>query len=58
MGCYAPPLGQEKWLQRFRFIEPAGDRSWPISGGVYFLKAVKRVHGMRVIKPDWNDRRA
>ncbi|HSD60594.1 MAG TPA: methyltransferase domain-containing protein [Burkholderiales bacterium] len=58
VGCYAPPLRQERWLQRFRFMEPAGDRWWPISGGVYFLKAVKRVHGMRVIKPDWNDRRA
>ncbi len=58
VGCYAPPLRQERWLQRLRFMEPAGDRWWPISGGVYFLKAVKRVHGMRVIKPDWNDRRA
>ena len=53
--CYAPPFGQEKWLRRFHFMEAAGDRWWPISGGVYFLQAVKRVHGMRVIKPDWKD---
>jgi len=53
--CYAPPFRQEKWLRRFHFMEAAGDRWWPISGGVYFLQAVKRVHGMRVIKPDWKN---
>ena len=53
--CYAPPFSQEKWLRRFNFMEAAGDRWWPISGGVYFLQAVKRVHGMRVIKPEWKD---
>lgn len=58
IGCYAPPFRQEKWLQRGLFMEAAGDRWWPISGGVYFLRAVKRVHGMRVIKPSWKDRRA
>lgn len=55
MSCYVPPLKQEKWLKRFQFMETAGDRWWPISSGVYFLQAVKRVHGMRVIKPNWND---
>ena len=53
--CYAPPFSQEKWLRRFNFMEFTGDRWWPISGGVYFLQAVKRVHGMRVIKPEWKD---
>ena len=53
--CYAPPFNQEKWLRRFNFMEFTGDRWWPISGGVYFLRAVKRVHGMRVIKPEWKD---
>lgn len=54
LGCYVPPFSTEKWLGRFQFMEKAGDRWWPISGGVYFLQAVKRVHGMRVIKPGWN----
>jgi SAM-dependent methyltransferase len=58
LGCYVPPFRQEKWLERAQFLEAAGDRWWPISGGVYFIRAVKRVHGMRVIKPNWNDRRA
>ena len=56
--CYAPPFSQEKWLKRFNFMETAGDRWWPFSGGVYFLTAVKRVHGMRVIKPEWKEVRA
>lgn len=51
--CYVPPFKQEKWRQRFRFMEAAGDRWWPISGGVYFLHAIKHMHGMHIIKPAW-----
>ncbi len=53
MGCYVPPCASEKWLNCFKFMEPAGDRWWPFSGAVSFLHAVKRVHGMRVITPRW-----
>lgn len=53
--CYAPPFKQEKWRQRFHFMEAAGDRWWPISGGVYFLHAIKRTHGMRILKPEWKN---
>jgi SAM-dependent methyltransferase len=56
MACYAPPSRQQKWLERFKFMERAGDRWWPISGGVYFLQAVKRVRGVRLILPKWSDR--
>lgn len=56
MSCYSPPMRQEKWLQRFHFMEAAGDRWWPIAGGVYFLQAVKRVRGLRLIMPKWSDR--
>jgi SAM-dependent methyltransferase len=55
MACYAPPCSQQKWLDRFRFMDQAGDRWWPMGGGVYFLQAVKRVHGMRLIMPAWRD---
>ncbi len=51
--CYVPPFQQEKWRQRFKFMEAAGDRWWPISGGVYFLHAIKHKHGMHLIKPGW-----
>lgn len=58
MGCYLPPCRQDKWIQRFRFMEAAGDRWWPIAGGVYFLQVVKRVRGMRVIMPMWREQLA
>ncbi len=55
-GCYVPPLRQEKWLQRWRFIERAGGRWWSLGGGIYLLRAIKRVHGMRLITPNWRTR--
>ena len=58
MSCYVPPCAAEKWLARFTFMEAAGDRWWPIAGGVYFLQAVKRVRGLRLIMPKWSDRLA
>jgi SAM-dependent methyltransferase len=54
-AAYAPPLNQAKWLERFAFMEKAGDRWWAVSGGVYFLHAIKRVHGMRLIEPKWKN---
>ena len=54
-AVYAPPFSQTKWLERFAFMEKAGDRWWAVSGGVYFLHAIKRVPGMRLIKPHWNE---
>ncbi|MDO8926551.1 MAG: methyltransferase domain-containing protein [Sideroxyarcus sp.] len=53
-GAYAPPFHHRKWLDRCDFMEKAGDRWWAVSGGVYFLHAIKRVPGMRLIKPKWN----
>lgn len=58
MGCYLPPCSQDRWIQRLHFMEAAGDRWWPIAGGVYFLHVVKRVRGMRVIMPMWREQLA
>jgi SAM-dependent methyltransferase len=58
MSCYVPPCAQENWLQRCGFMEAAGDRWWPMAGGVYFLQAIKRVPGMRLIVPKWSERLA
>ena len=55
LSCYAPPCTQQKWLTRFDCMEPAGDRWWPMAGGVYYLQAVKRVRGVRLIMPKWSD---
>lgn len=57
-GCYAPPFRSRKWLERFAFMEKAGARWWPVAGGVYVVRAVKRVTGMRVITPAWRRERA
>ena len=57
-GCYAPPFRHEHWLKRCHFMEAAGDRWWSFAGGVYVLRAVKRVRGMRLILPGWNTRKA
>jgi len=56
-GCYTPPCRQEKWLHRLQFMEAAGDRWWGFAGGVYMLRAIKRVRGMRLIGPKWKKSR-
>jgi SAM-dependent methyltransferase len=56
-GCYAPPFASEKWLSRFAFMEKAGARWWPIAGGVYVVRAIKRTIGMRLVTPAWKKER-
>jgi SAM-dependent methyltransferase len=56
--AYAPPFDQEKWRRRFAFMEPAGDRWWAVGGAVYMLQAIKRVRGMRLITPAWQEKDA
>ncbi len=48
-GCYRPPCRTQRWLDRTAFMEKAGDRWWPICGASYFVGAVKRVRGMRLV---------
>jgi len=57
-GCYVLPFRSKKWLERFAFLEFAGERWWPVLGGAYVVRAVKRVHGLRVIAPVWRKERA
>jgi hypothetical protein len=52
-GCYRPALRSEKWLQRYEWMDRVGARWWPIFGATYFLVAVKRVRGMRLLEPGW-----
>jgi len=52
---YAPPFAREAWRRRFAFMEPAGDRWWAVGGAVYILQAIKRVRGMRLITPAWQE---
>lgn len=48
-GCYRMPVGSLKWLSRFAWMERVGERWWPVFGAVYFVVAVKRVRGMRLV---------
>ena len=48
-GCYLPPLRSQAWLSRFEWAERIGERWWPVFGAVYFVVAVKRVRGMRLV---------
>lgn len=56
LGCYVPPVEQQKWLRRWRFLEGAGRRWWSFSGGIYILRAIKRTPGMRLITPNWRNK--
>ncbi len=56
-GCWRPPLKSEAWLERFAWMDGVGDRWWPVLGSVYFLVAVKRVRGMRLVGLARNERR-
>jgi|SRR5690606_18477725 len=56
-GCYAPLCQTEQWLERWSFMEHAGDRWWPVCGAVYAVSAIKRVVGMRLMEPAWKRKR-
>jgi SAM-dependent methyltransferase len=48
-GCYIPPVRTARWVSRFAWMERAGDRWWPVFGALYYIVAVKRVRGMRLV---------
>lgn len=52
-GCFRPPFRKERWLEMCRWLEAPGARFWPLGGGVYILRAVKRTRGVRLIEPQW-----
>ena len=48
-GCYIPPVTSARWVSRFAWMERAGDHWWPVFGALYYIVAVKRVRGMRLV---------
>ena len=52
-GAYRPAVSSEKWLHRYEWMDAAGARWWPIFGAAYFLVAVKRVRGTRLMGAPW-----
>lgn len=56
-GCYFPHLQTASWIDRLDWMNDVGARWWPILGGVYFVVAVKRVEGVRVLGRPWKPAR-
>ena len=52
-GCYRPALRSEQWLDRWQWLDTCGATAWPVLGGVYFIEAVKKVPGVRLIQAPW-----
>lgn len=48
-GCYRPACRTAQWLDRWSFVEPIGERWWPVFGAAYLIQAVKQVRGMRLV---------
>jgi len=55
-GCFRPAVRSQRWLDRYRWLDTAGDRWWPIFGAAYFVVATKRVASMRLLAPGWKSR--
>jgi hypothetical protein len=47
--CYKLPLQSESAIQRMNYLEPMGNRWWPIFGAVFMVSAVKHHPGMRLV---------
>lgn len=56
-GAYRPGFTSAKWLERMAWMDTLGQRWWPILGSVYFVVAIKRQRGPRLVEPNWRRRR-
>lgn len=52
-GAYRPAVNTGHWLDRYAWMDSLGKRWWPIFGAVYFVVAVKKVRGMRLLGSAW-----
>jgi len=48
-GCYKLPLQSQSGMNRMGYLEPMGNRWWPIFGAVFLVSAIKRQQGIRLI---------
>jgi len=53
---FRPPW-RRALLQQFSFLDTLGRRFWPVLGGVYALRAVKRVSTLTPLRTSWKSRR-
>lgn len=48
-ACYKFPVQGESAMNRMNYLEPMGNRWWPIFGAVFMVSAVKRQPGIRLV---------
>ena len=53
---FRPPLESQKVMQKLEFMERVGSRVWPRFGGVYLVRAVKRVSTLTPVDTLWKRR--
>jgi SAM-dependent methyltransferase len=53
---FRPPW-RRALLGQFSFLDTLGRRCWPVLGGVYAIRAVKRVSTLTPVRPLWRNRR-
>jgi SAM-dependent methyltransferase len=56
MMMFRPPW-RRALLQQLSFLDSMGRRFWPVLGGVYAIRAVKRVSTLTPLRPSWKSRR-
>jgi len=56
MIMFRPPW-RRALLQQLSFLDSVGRRFWPLLGGVYAIRAVKRVSTLTPLRPSWKSRR-
>lgn len=52
-GCYRPAVQSAGALGKFAWMDTFGQRWWPVFGAAYFIMAVKRSHGARLVGQTW-----
>lgn len=57
MCCFLPPLINTRWMSGLNWVDVSESPWWVKWGGVYMVHAVKRVHGMRLLMPEWDNKR-
>jgi SAM-dependent methyltransferase len=53
---FSPPINNQKWFQRFNFMERWGRRLWPVLSGVTVFVATKRTIPLTPITQPWRRR--
>jgi hypothetical protein len=58
MLVFRPPWRRTALRRGTALMDTLGARYWPVLGGVYVIRAVKRVSTLTPLRPSWAQRRA